>query len=120
MNMTRMNIERLRMGFPLRVATLAILSMVISVSACRRGETKSPSGQRAESLVFPCGNGWGYQILVNGKVLIHQPTIPAIDTVMAFPDEESARKISTLVLNKWTERQNLSVTKEEVQHSLSN
>ena len=108
MNMTRMNIERLRMGFPLRVATLAILSMVISVSACRRGETKSPSGQRAESPVFPCGNGWGYQILVNGKVLIH------------FPDEESARKISTLVLNKWTERQNLSVTKEEIHHSLSN
>lgn len=41
-------------------------------------------------------------------------------TVMAFPDEESARKISTLVLNKWTERQNLSVTKEEIHHSLSN
>ena len=58
-------------------------------------------------------------VLPHSRVLIHQPTIPAIDTVMVFPDEESARKISTLVLNKWTERQNLSVTKEEIHHSLS-
>ena len=53
------------------------------------------------------------------KVLINQPFIPAIDTIMAFPDEESARKIGALVLDKWAGGESPSVTQWEIRHSLS-
>lgn len=65
------------------------------------------------------GDGWGYQIVMNGKVWIYQPTIPAIDTLMAFPDEESARVIGTIVLEKLNENRDFTVTITDIRKSLS-
>lgn len=42
---------------------------------------------KAELEIFQSGNGWGYQIIMKQKILIYQPTIPAIDTAIPFPDE---------------------------------
>ena len=39
---------------------------------------------KAELEIFQSENGWGYQIVIKQKVLIYQPTIPAIDTVAPF------------------------------------
>lgn len=64
-------------------------------------------------------DGWGYQIMMNGKVLIYQPTIPAIDTLMAFPDEASARLIGSMVLEKLNQNRDFTVTITEIQKSLS-
>lgn len=112
-----MSIERMRMGFPLFIASLIILLLILS--ALWMGKSSASFERQAELRTFQWKKGWGYQILMNEKVLIHQPFIPAIDTTMAFPDEESARMIGTLVLNKWTEGELPSVTKGEIQHSLS-
>lgn len=68
---------------------------------------------------FQLGNGWGYQIVMNQKVLIYQPTIPAIDTVMPFPDEASAHRIGTLVLERLAANRNFSVSKEDVTNTLT-
>jgi hypothetical protein len=48
------------------------------------------------------------------KVLIYQPTIPAIDTIMPFPDENCARKVGGLVLERFNAHLNFSVSKEEL------
>lgn len=76
-------------------------------------------GRQLELRTFQSGNGWGYQIMLNEKVLIYQPTVPSVDTVMTFPTEESAREIGTLVLNKVNDDKNFSVTREDILHSLS-
>lgn len=65
------------------------------------------------------GEGWGYQIVMNGKVLIYQPTIPAIDTLMAFPDEESARVVGSIVLEKLNNNRDFTITITDIQKSLS-
>ena len=73
---------------------------------------------KAKLEIFQSPKGWGYQIVRGQKVLIYQPTIPAIDTIMAFPDEVSTREIGTLVLKRFNEHCNFSVSKEEVYQHL--
>lgn len=101
------------------VAGLAVLSMLLLYLVFREGDMGSLPGRQPELQTFQSGNGWGYQILLNEKVLIYQPSIPSIDSVMPFPSEESARKIGTLVIEKLNKNQNFSITKEDIQHSLS-
>ena len=69
---------------------------------------------KAELEIFQSENGWGYQIVIKQKVLIYQPTIPAIDTVAPFPDETSTRKVGILVLKRFNAHSDFSVSKEEV------
>lgn len=45
-------------------------------------------------------NTYGYDILVSGKPLIHQPTIPALPGNEGFKTEEAARKVGELVKRK--------------------
>lgn len=73
---------------------------------------------KAKLEIFQSPKGWGYQIVMGQRVLIYQPTVPAIDTVMAFPDEVSTQKIGTLVLKRFNEHRNFSVSKEEVYQRL--
>ena len=68
---------------------------------------------------FQLEDGWGYRIVMNEKVLIYQPTIPAIDTLRSFPDEASARKIGALVLERLNNNENFSITMDDIKHSLS-
>ena len=44
--------------------------------------------------------GYGYDILVNEKLMIHQPNIPAINANRGFPTRESARGVASLVVVK--------------------
>lgn len=45
-------------------------------------------------------NSWGYNILKEGKILIHQPNIPAIDGIIHFTTQEDAKSAATLVVDK--------------------
>jgi hypothetical protein len=59
--------------------------------------------------------GWGYNILVDGKIYIHQPTVPAVMGNNGFSSEEKAQKAAGLVISKI--RNNVippSVTPEEL------
>ncbi len=53
-----------------------------------------------ESQILDLGVGWGYQITQNHKVIIHQPTIPAVSGNNPFVSEEQAMAVATLVINK--------------------
>jgi hypothetical protein len=60
-------------------------------------------------------NGFGYDIIAQGKVIIHQPYIPAISGNKGFRTKEDAQKIAQLVIYKLNK--NIippSVTKKEL------
>ena len=44
--------------------------------------------------------GWGYDIKVNDKLYIHQPTIPCIQENKGFKTKEEAKKTAELVVKK--------------------
>lgn len=98
---------------------LVLLPVLISLIYFRPGEKGSPDGRQPELQTFQLEDGWGYRIVMNEKVLIYQPTIPAIDTLRSFPDEASARKIGALVLERLNNNENFSITMDDIEHSLS-
>lgn len=50
-------------------------------------------------------NGWGYQIFKGTKLLINQPTIPAVQGNKSFSSELDAIKVGELVVNKLLQNQ---------------
>jgi Domain of unknown function (DUF4907) len=59
---------------------------------------------------FRSGTGWGYNVLADGKVHIHQPFIPAVPGRQEFKTEEDALKVGRLVVKKITENRSPTVT----------
>jgi hypothetical protein len=66
--------------------------------------------------LFKSGQGWGYDILKNGNVYIHQPYIPAVEGQRSFRNKRSAKKTARLVIKKIRNHNLPSVTKEEIQY----
>ncbi|MFD2934006.1 DUF4907 domain-containing protein [Spirosoma flavum] len=50
--------------------------------------------------VFATTGGWGYTILNNGKLLIHQPTIPGQPGIVGFATEAEAQRVGERVVEK--------------------
>jgi hypothetical protein len=52
------------------------------------------------SRVFPCISGWGYDILVNDKLFIHQESVPVLSGEKGFPKKDQADQAAQLIINK--------------------
>lgn len=50
--------------------------------------------------IIPSVSGWGYNIIVNGKLFIHQPFIPAVKGNQSFKSVDDALKVANLVQEK--------------------
>ena len=79
----------------------------------------SRNEMQPELQTFQLGDGWGYKVLMNKKVMIYQPTIPAIDSLRPFPSEASARRIGSLVVERIKKNQCFSITTDDIIHPLS-
>jgi len=55
---------------------------------------------RVDSVEINGIKGWGYNILIDDKMYIHQPNIPAVMGNNGFPSEEKAMKAGEFVANK--------------------
>ena len=53
-----------------------------------------------ETSVFQVGEGWGYDIFVDGKRYIHQPMMPVVQGNKAFVNETDAREVAEFVAGK--------------------
>lgn len=68
--------------------------------------------------VYSCEEGWGYDILLQGRTIIHQPFIPAQSGKLPFPGKESAGKAGMLVIRRLTEGRSPGLTAEEIRNIL--
>ena len=51
--------------------------------------------------IIPAANStWCYEILTDGKLFIHQPSIPGVQGNEGFKTKESATKVAELVISK--------------------
>jgi len=80
--------------------TCILLCLLICSSHYSRIKSESTS----PDFTFTCfqnkNQSWGYDILISGKLFIHQPTIPAISGQKGFADKQSAIKIAKLTIKK--------------------
>lgn len=67
------------------------------------------------SKIFKGVNGWGYDILVNDSLFIHQEYIPVIATNKGFEKKEEAAMAASLVLQKLQHNKLPTLTKFDLQ-----
>jgi hypothetical protein len=64
--------------------------------------------------VFSNGGGWGYDIVYNKKLIIHQPYMPAMEGQAPFESKYMARATGRLVISKLKTRQSPRISSEEI------
>ncbi len=88
----------------------AILSLFIFLQF-----SNNKKQHRFDSRVFEASGGWGYDILVDDKLFIHQESVPVISGSKAFPRKEEAQKTASLIINKMKRGEPPVVTTFELQ-----
>lgn len=65
--------------------------------------------------IFKSACGWGYDILVEDKLFIHQESVPSLTGHQGFATREMAEKAAALVLEKLQQKQLPSLTNKDLQ-----
>ena len=76
-----------------------------------------PQPENIQLQIFKTTNGWGYDIVKDDKVYIHQEIIPAIEGFKSFITKEEAEKVGNLVIQKIKQKKGgglPQVTNEEI------
>lgn len=100
---------------------IILLSLVISAGiwaiTLYKKDTKNKNHFTAK--VFKGCSGWGYDILVNDSLLIHQEFVPVIAGKKGFSKKEQAVQTAQLIINKMKGNQHPTVTTFELQQICS-
>lgn len=80
-------------------ATIPVSAQTQKAKAVKR--TNSPAAAAYTTCLLPLPDGtWGYDVLVNGKLLIHQPSMPGMPGNSGFTGKATAGKVARLVIDK--------------------
>lgn len=84
------------------IRTVLLMSALVSVSILIYSFTQRTVKKTAryKAVVFSVSNGWGYDILVDDSVIIHQESIPSYGNGLAFTEKQQAQQAANLVLKK--------------------
>lgn len=55
---------------------------------------------KVDSIETNGSRGWGYDIMIDGKIYIHQPNVPAVMGNNGFSSEEQAREAGEFIVSK--------------------
>ncbi len=92
------------------------LLVVVLITAYLSQPNKKNSNNllQVESATFQIAGGWGYNILVDHKIFIHQEAVPAIGGNKIFIKKEDAEKTSALIVQKILNKKVSSVSVHEL------
>ena len=76
---------------------------------------KDTKRKKITATIFQGLNGWGYDILVNDKLFIHQESIPAQLGKTGFTEKKQAEKTARLIINKMERGELPTVTTFELE-----
>ncbi len=95
-------------------ALIAVIIFVITINHPFKEKKNHIS-----TTVFEGTHGWGYDILVNNELFIHQELIPAIQAQAGFQTKIQAEQAARLIINKMKRGQLPTVTTFELEPILS-
>lgn len=88
---------------------ILLFFMTITIISCHENIKNTSNDYKIEkykiSVYKNKDNGWGYNILNNNKIIIHQPTIPALEGNISFRTPKDAY----LTANKMIEKLNKNI-----------
>lgn len=74
---------------------------VFTIVAPKEKEASNPyENSEITVTTFEEENGFGYDILIDGNIYVHQPNIPAVGGNKGFKNEADARATGSLVVEK--------------------
>jgi len=86
------------------IISLVAVIMLVTASAIiisKKNKTAGSNDMLPVALrTLKMGDGWGYEVLVDNKVYIHQDCIPAISSFKRFSTESEAMLIGNKVVDK--------------------
>jgi hypothetical protein len=98
---------------------IVIIASAVVISACIWIITlKNHPAQHFQSRVFKVEKGWGYDVLVNDTVVIHQESIPVYQQQQAFLQKEQAEKTARLIIQKLENGTRPTLTKFDLEKIL--
>jgi len=97
----------------LRLFALLVVIILTAVTLTIRGRSFNIE-------LYRSGQGWGYDILRNKKVYIHQPFIPAFEGQVPFSTRQSAIKTGRLVIKKIRNHESPALTRDEIKPIIGN
>lgn len=93
-----------------------VISAAIWMITLHKRQVKNKKNITAKT--FEGINGWGYDILVDDELFIHQESIPSRPGKAGFQKKEQAEQTAQLIINKLKQGQVPSVTTFELQQIL--
>ena len=95
--------------------SVSVLSLIVIIGfSAKPDKTDHKNMVLIESATFQVPGGWGYNILVDRKIFIHQQTIPSIAGNKIFLTKQDAEKTSNLIIQKITDKKLPSITKNDL------
>ena len=64
---------------------------------------------------FNTGNGWGYDILCNDSIIIHQDVAMGVHGTAGFSSEQQAKAVAAIVIEKIKSGKIPTITRRELQ-----
>jgi Domain of unknown function (DUF4907) len=96
---------------PAGMLSIALLIIGFSFKSYKKNDDKM---LRVESIPIQTSTGWGYDILVNHKIYIHQEFIPAIEGKESFVSKDDALKASEVAIKKLIKGKPPIINKQEL------
>ena len=92
---------------------------LVTFSACQNRQANPPTTKAEEKIplqfaTYRTPQGWGYDILVDRKVFIHQDFIPAVQGKMGFDSEAKAELAARAVMGKLKKGEKPFITVNEL------
>lgn len=94
------------------IAVAVIISVLIFIFG--RPQSKTNNKHQISYTTFNQTSGWGYEILVDGKIFIHQDFVPVLTAKNGFSKKEYAEKAASLVIQKLQHNQLPTLTTNDL------
>jgi hypothetical protein len=97
------------------LAPVILILIIVAIFIGYRSQSKRNNSEVfVEVKAIQTKQGWGYDILTDGKIYIHQEFIPAIQGKHSFRTEADALKVGRKVISKMALKQMPNITIEEL------
>ena len=99
------------------IAAAVIISAVIFIFG--RPQSKTNNKHQFSYTTFNQASGWGYEVLVDGRIFIHQDYVPVLAAKQGFSKKKYAEEAAGLVIKKLQHNQLPTLTTNDLRQICS-
>ncbi|MEO6315192.1 MAG: DUF4907 domain-containing protein [Chitinophagaceae bacterium] len=99
------------------VLAVSLLVGAVTIVFPRKKHDSAGDFLKLDLHAFQMTDGWGYEVLVDKKIFIHQDCIPAIPSYKKFSSETDALVVGSLVIEKIKHGHKPGLTQQDIKEA---